>query len=74
MPPAASAGARKFLTSLALLRALPWRKFKNGSTLVIELGGEVLSPTQILLSAQNRGHLMQQQCTDCLHGYIHEHL
>lgn len=35
------AGARKFLTSLSLLRALPWRKFKKGSTLVIELGGEV---------------------------------
>jgi hypothetical protein len=37
------AGGRKFLTSLSLLRALPWRKFKKGSTLVIELGGEVIT-------------------------------
>lgn len=32
-----AAGGRSFLTSLALLRALPWRKFKKGSTLVIEV-------------------------------------
>ena len=31
-------GGRRFLTSLALLRALPWRKFKKGSVLVIEVG------------------------------------
>ena len=37
------AGGRKFLTSLSLLRALPWRKFKKGSALVIELGGEVIT-------------------------------
>lgn len=37
----APGGFRKFLTSLALTRALPWRKFKKGSMLVIEIGGDI---------------------------------
>lgn len=33
----APSGGRKLLTSLALMRAFPWRKFKKGSMLVIEV-------------------------------------
>ena len=48
------AGGRKFLTSLSLLRALPWRKFKKGSTLVIELGGEVITFFSSITLKDNR--------------------
>ena len=34
---AAPTGMQKFATSLRLIRALPWRRFKKGSVLVIEV-------------------------------------
>lgn len=33
----APSGLQKFATSLRLIRALPWRRFKKGSVLVIEV-------------------------------------
>lgn len=37
----APTAARKFFTSLKLFLAPPWRKFKKGSVLVIELNGDI---------------------------------
>ena len=34
---AAPTGMQKFATSLRLIRALPWRRFKKGSVLVLEV-------------------------------------
>ncbi|BDA50409.1 Protease 4 [Coccomyxa sp. Obi] len=39
-------GLQKFMTSLRLIRALPWRRFKKGSVLVIELGGAITEKRQ----------------------------
>ena len=33
----APTGMQKFATSLRLIRALPWRRFKKGSVLVLEV-------------------------------------
>ncbi|EIE22855.1 protease IV with duplicated peptidase family U7 domain-containing protein [Coccomyxa subellipsoidea C-169] len=39
-------GFQKFVTSTKLARALPWRRFKKGSVLVIELGGGITEKRQ----------------------------
>ena len=39
-------GPKRLATSLALLRALPWRRFKKDSVLVIELDGAVSEKRQ----------------------------
>ncbi|KAK9917362.1 hypothetical protein WJX75_003547 [Coccomyxa subellipsoidea] len=39
-------GFQKLLTSARLARALPWRRFKKGSVLVIELGGGITEKRQ----------------------------
>jgi len=39
-------GPQRLATSLALLRGLPWRRFKKGSVLVIELDGAISEKRQ----------------------------
>ena len=39
-------GPKRLATSLALLRALPWRRFKKDSVLVIELDGAISEKRQ----------------------------
>lgn len=39
-------GPKRLATSLALLRALPWRRFKKDSVLVLELDGAISEKRQ----------------------------
>ena len=48
----APSGMQKFATSLRLIRALPWRRFKKGSVLVIEVSCQPM--------------LLSKDCHSCL--------
>ena len=76
----APSGMQKFATSLRLIRALPWRRFKKGSVLVIEVTGKhhtfveclLRCSSQICVSpAQTVNHLTDfvlrlKRCSVCL--------
>ena len=50
----APSGMQRFATSLRLIRALPWRRFKKGSVLVIEVTFTRFMPLCTVLSVWNQ--------------------